>query len=278
MDKDCKGEDDKNEDDKNEDDKIIKQILSTCKKINKLDDNIYFHKLKKFELDENSKYRILNNEGFVRSQEGFISAIDNWSKLLAQLLIKVPGAKERLVIVENLYDEHGEGDINESHTSTFQRFMKSLGCTRSLIVNDNPLEYKSSSPIRKFNKKLEEVFKNNDWIYCSAVLGMIEYTYIIASKNIHQYTSNYLKSNDISHYSLHEIIDIKHSTDIFSILKQYYGISDKLYGPSDNKLINEEEKLLEKDNSIFNREKIDRGILKGYTLLNDLYSDLSKYM
>ena len=60
----------------------------------------------------------------------------------------------------------------------------------------------------------------NSWIYCTAMIGMIEYTYITASKNINMYVSKYKQVEN--HYSTHETLDDKHFNDLFSLIEPFY--------------------------------------------------------
>lgn len=160
----------------------MKKIIEFCKNINKIDKNSYMNKLKNNPPKSN----------FITSQKGFINAVDNWSKILALLTAKVPSCNERIIIIKNLFDEHGKGDINNSHVNTFRYFLKSLGNTKKLDITST---YKSSESISTFNNNLEEMIKNKNWLFCVASLGMIEFTYITVSNIIHNYASNYLNPN-----------------------------------------------------------------------------------
>ncbi len=67
-------------------------MYSYIKKTNKLDENKYFLNLDNTPL-----------ESFYNSQKDFIHAVDNWSKALCGLIMKLPSFKERALILENLY-------------------------------------------------------------------------------------------------------------------------------------------------------------------------------
>ena len=84
--------------------------MDNIDKINKLNDNGYFKKINKSSVEK-----------FVESQKGFLVAIDYWSKLLGLMVARSTTYIERLVFVNNLHDEHGKGDINNSHVRTFKR-------------------------------------------------------------------------------------------------------------------------------------------------------------
>lgn len=200
------------------------------KKINKLDGNKYFLNLNNISL-----------ESFYNSQKDFIHAVDNWSKVLCHLIMKLPSFKERALILENLYDEHGNGDLKKCHVNTFNDFLKE--------INPNHIAGNSSyagNYVGRFNKELMETLENESWVYCTAMIGMIEYTYITASSHITKYVSNYKRVEN--HYSEHETLDYKHYKDLFSLIEDLYDT---------------------------NKEEIEKGIYHGYKLLNHLYVKMS---
>jgi hypothetical protein len=210
-------------------------IIAFADKINKITECAYFVKLSTMPL-----------ESFIASQKGFITAVDHWSKLLAKLLIILPSDEHRIPIVENIHDEHGNGDSNKTHTKTFNRFLQSLGCGEALNPNNT---YPTTPVINAFISDLSTALSTQDWIFCTAMLAIIEYTYITVSSHIHKYASKYLKEEHIEHYSLHEIMDSKHATDMFQLLCSHYE-TDK--------------------------QKIEEGILYGYNSFYKCYTGMQK--
>jgi len=222
----------------------MEKILEYADKINQLKDNNYFKILK----TKPSK------ELFIQSQEAFIYAVDNWSKILGQMVIKVPSDSDRLVIIENLYDEHGNGDISKSHVNTFRKLLISLGYKNELPVPCTQQKYESmitSECVEKFNRKLWDAIYHEDWVFAVTVLGMIEYTYITASKYIHQYVGNFIDKEEIEHYSIHEVLDVKHATELFGLITKYVDVDFKY---------------------------IQDGLQYGYKIMDKLYHDMSEYL
>ncbi|ARF12365.1 heme oxygenase [Klosneuvirus KNV1] len=215
------------------------QILSLSNKINNITSNKYLLKL--------SQNPSLDN--FLTSQDSFIDAVDNWSKILALLLTKLPSDKERSIIVNNLYDEHGSGNPNKSHVGTFKEFMKSLNYKEEVSLNSTNTF--THTIIKQFNDRLTHYIGMNNWIQNVAMLGMIEYVYITISTYIHNYVEQYIPSDQITHYSLHEIMDVKHSTELFELLVPYIDS---------------------------NYNDIQNGLELGYFIFDDLYNSLSHYL
>jgi len=88
------------------------------------------------------------------------------------------------------------------------------------------------------------LFNSSNLNFIVSALGMIELTYIDVSKNIHNYVANFIDSNNIPHFLLHEILDISHAQDLFSLI---INIDDP---------------------------NVVNGIMKGYEILNEFFEIL----
>lgn len=219
----------------------LQVILDKAEEFNQIKHNQFFVKMNSGSLPINI---------FLDSIYNFGLAIDEWSKVLGILLSKLPSYKERRIVLNNLLDENGE----KSHVETFQEFIQLL---ESLIENIEILQefVKSLSDgneeqariktfqefiqiqenvrknsknlsqqintntqiVKEFIKDLRNIVENNNWIYSVSAYAMIEYTYVNVSKCIYDYVSTYTKEY-IPHYSVHEILDISHAKDLFSIV------------------------------------------------------------
>ncbi len=196
---------------------VMDKIIEFADGINRIDQSTYFVKL-------NKKPSLKN---FIESQKGFITAVDHWSKLLAQLIVILPTSKDRMAVVNNLYDEHGNGDETKTHVTTFSNFIESLQESNTKQAIYPTCTYTTTEFAQAFNQRLQDQFKTSDWIFCTSMLAMIEYTYIKVCKMIHTYASQFIKEDKIEHYSLHETIDQKHATDLFKIIEASYSNHNK---------------------------------------------------
>lgn len=215
------------------------QILSKANNISDVKSNPYLIKL-------------LSNpplENFLKSQDSFIDAVDHWSKILGLLLIQLPSDQERAVIINNLYDEHGSGNSSNSHVNTFRRFMESLGHHKELELYDETTH--TFEIIKYFNNQLMSYIGSAPWTASVAMIGMIELMYITISMSIHDYVKQYIPVDEISHYGLHEIMDVKHSNELFELLVPY-TLSDHAY--------------------------INSGLEEGSRIFNELYIELSHFL
>ncbi len=209
-------------------------ILNYAKKINNIEENEYFINLT----------QVANLDNFISSQVHFVNAIDNWSKILGIMISRVPSYNERNVLIQNLVDEHGNGEIEKNHVSTFDKFIDSL----LEITKKNKDTYLLKGNYNYTKEFIESLYSLTElnWIFAISAMGMIEFTYINVSNKIHNYVCNYIDKDKINHYSLHEILDVTHATELFKIIEPYY---------KENKMI------------------IEKGIEKGYNMMNKLYSN-----
>lgn len=222
----------------------MEKILTIAKETNKINENSYFKNLNSSTLKKNYDLKL-----FLDSQETFISAIDNWSKVLGLMLSKVPSDSQRSVIIENLNDEHGCGDLTKSHVNTFRMLLISLNYDKEIkLYNTTSPSYNS---VRNFNVNLTNKINDSNWIFSIAILGMIEYVYVDVSKFIHNYLCNFLQSDKINHYSTHKILDVHHYTTLFELLVPHIKT---------------------------NYDEIYFGMRYGYKLINELYLSLNYFV
>jgi hypothetical protein len=147
------------------------------KNINKIHQNLFIIKLK----------NLPDIDKFIDSYIYFGEAIDKWSIILSKLITRVPTYKERYPLINNLYDENGNGDINENHVLTFKKLMIKLININNKKTYDEYQISCSKNEVKHFNSILENIISEKHWLYCFAVLGIIEYIYITISKHIHLY-------------------------------------------------------------------------------------------
>lgn len=167
----------------------------------KIISNPYFTNLKNMSLEQ-----------FAFGQESFIHAVDNWSKMLGLMIFKVPTNKERWILIKNLNDEHGNGNLNESHVNTFILLLES--------INGN-INKPISKEVLIFNNTIQNYIETNIWIKAIAFLAIIEFVYVDICKQIHDYLCLFIPKENIKHYSLHEILDVEHYKELISLIEPY---------------------------------------------------------
>lgn len=181
-----------------------------------LDSHPYFAKLR-LDLDALSPFTV---EEFLNTQIQFYHAVKNWVCVLKKVsskLIHVGREDLSNVLCENIDDELGiDSKTGEKtgipHTETFKAFLKGLAdkAETTYQLLDEPSEC-----VERFNNQLDEIMATKSLAHVCAYLGAIEYQYISISKMI----KNYADYHQIiqPHYTMHEILDDKHSADLFDI-------------------------------------------------------------
>ena len=56
--------------------------------------------------------RTITHEGFVQTQMQFLHAVAYFPRPLMALAARIPNAAMRLPLIENAFEEHGEGDLS----------------------------------------------------------------------------------------------------------------------------------------------------------------------
>ncbi len=164
-------------------------------------------------VDEWKYFKNLQNQSlshFYDSQKKFVKAVQTWSDLLGEIIVKFRNNKIRYIISKNLVDE--TEDIG--HVGTFEKMLSQIENHKDYIKCDNISE---NDAITKFCFDLLEI-TNKQPEYIFSYMATTEYIYIQVSKNINKYLSQYFKQNEIYYYALHEVIDETHSRELYELL------------------------------------------------------------
>lgn len=151
--------------------------------------------------------KFASKDEFLKSQIPFYHAVSAFSLFLLKLASMIPSSQERLLIVENIWEEHGKGDANKFHTSTFKQHLKALGWDGQDIFK-NPFVtmwidgvQRTSCAGRLFNK-----------------LAAIEYMYALISQTISGALQGHEMVCEQSHYSKHSELDWEHGKELLEAM------------------------------------------------------------
>ena len=158
-------------------------------------------------------------EEFLKSQIPFYHAVENWVKVLAHLRDKIKMISESdsrtiesiKIIQENIDDESEVTDEKLSHANTFKMYLE--GWKEKTNVECVNIPDQPESHVAEFNDALHNMINNKPFDYVCGCLGEIEYMYISISKIIKEFSD--MHNVNQPHYTLHEIMDYKHSTELF---------------------------------------------------------------
>ena len=92
----------------------------------------------------------MEKEDFVETQIQFFGAVIFFSRPMAAVAAKIPGAQRRIEVIRNVWEEHGEGDSRLMHGTTFEVLLAKLG-----IADREEVLARSLWPeVRQFNTTL----------------------------------------------------------------------------------------------------------------------------
>jgi len=187
-------------------------------------------------------------ELFKYSQLKFYSAVCYFSRPMFLLCSKIDSYTDRLTLLENIMDEHGNGDISNTHGETFKKYLINLG------INNREIDEKVSHPaIAKFYSIIENTINNSSLETAIAMFGIIEdrYTEISSSIALSLVQNGWLKTSQLVHYENHQQLDIYHAELFYKLVR--------------NKWKKEKSRL-----------DIEKGLRKGNKVILDIYLDLVK--
>ena len=185
-------------------------------------------------------------EVFQQTQLNFFDAVLFFSKPMFIISSKLDSYQERIVLLENILDEHGNGDISKAHGKTFEHYLLSIGVSQ-VRINDHI----SSTASKYFNNYLLKAAEEETTHFSIAMMGIIEDRYVEITKIlIDAFSSNkWFKGKSFTHYNTHKKLDVNHSESFYNLIKHHWY--DKTH-----------------------KIEIKRGLDFGNKLILKLYSDL----
>ena len=189
-----------------------------------------------------------DRDDFVETQVQFYYAVVFFSRPMAALAAKIPSGRQRVEILRNVWEEHGEGDAAKMHGTTFLEFLRRVG---GLSIED--VETRGLWPeLRAFNTTLIGCCTLDDWEIGAGCLGAIERAFVGISARIGRavVARGWLTADELVHYDLHEALDVRHSADFFDVIRPTW---------SDSKV---------------GRYRIEQGLALGACVFDQLYRGL----
>jgi pyrroloquinoline-quinone synthase len=186
----------------------LKDYLETAAYTLKLDDHPYFSGLL------NGK---ISRKGFLDSQMQFAHLVQFFSRPMASMIANIPNAERRMVIVDNLWEEHGKGDKDKIHGRTILTLIDRLGGDSASVAKTA-----ISPSIEIFNTALKGIATFDDYRVSAAVFSGIERTFVDVSSLICQaiIARGWLPADQITHYALHKELDIQHAEDFLAVVEE----------------------------------------------------------
>jgi pyrroloquinoline quinone (PQQ) biosynthesis protein C len=197
-----------------------------------------------------------SQEEFLNSQEGFFYAVKAFPQMLAKLASLIEDSESRMLVIENLWEEHGQGNEKLFHTNSYYQYLQSLGLKKDIKeIQHNPW-------IEDWiNLSLS---KNYTATQYSAYLAGIEYIYARISKIISDRIQVFTLYYEQTHYAKHSVLDYAHAAELLEVaIKCQQEESDEeifnIFKESIDDFLNMFEKMViltEQDAQEFAKEKV----------------------
>lgn len=157
-------------------------------------------------------------ETFRSSQEQFFFAVNYFSRPMAALIARLPQHSDRIDILHNIVEEHGDFDLRKYHATTFKKFLSSIGVDQERQGRSLP-----GSAVNAFNLTLMGVSAEEDPIIAIACNGIIEYAFADISALIAKTVveKGWVTEKNLVHYDLHAEIDKRHAEEFFKIVEPF---------------------------------------------------------
>jgi pyrroloquinoline-quinone synthase len=190
----------------------MKDTIQKIKESSPIKDQLYFVSLAN---------GTLKKEDFILSQQHFYYAVLHFSRPMIALASRLQTYAQRWVLLENIIEEHGNGDPNKTHGDSFLHFLEGFGTA--------PL-FSPHFCIETFNLSLDEICGHRDWRLATACLGMIEDRFAEISAFTAQciVKQKWLNEKEIHHYSVHKDLDIQHAKDLYQLVEDEWPNNSEL--------------------------------------------------
>ncbi len=161
---------------------------------------------------------------FVETQIQFLFAVVHFPRPMMVLASRFPRPEQRMSLLHNIQDEHGDGNPALGHEQTFLDLLDSLGASSPQI------ERRALWPeVRAFNVALSGLCQNDDPFTAMAALGMIEDIFSSFSEEIGRgmIARGWLPPEQQNHYAANEELDVEHARSIYNLLEDPYLTSPR---------------------------------------------------
>jgi len=165
-------------------------------------------------------------ETFRRTQMQFSFAVTFFPRPMAALVGRIPDPRQRLDILHNLVEEHGEFHEESFHHTTFQRFLTTLG------VSAQELEAAEIGPaVRAFNSVLTASCLMDELEVGVSEMGLIEFAFSRLSSAISSTVveRGWIPKDKLIHSKLHAEIDERHAEEFFAVVEPVWSDEGRRY-------------------------------------------------
>lgn len=163
---------------------------------------------------------------FRATQQQFFFAVSFFPRPMAALVGRIPNPRQRLDILHNLVEEHGEFHEESFHHTTFQRFLGTLGVTQQQMDTET-----IGPAVRAFNSVLTTACLMDELEVGVGTMGLIEFAFAGLSAAIGKavVAHGWIPSEQLVHYKLHAEIDERHAEEFFAVIEPSWDKPERRY-------------------------------------------------
>jgi pyrroloquinoline-quinone synthase len=153
---------------------------------------------------------------FRTTQEQFFFAVTYFPRPMASLVSRIENPHDRLDILHNLVEEHGDFDASAFHHTTFQRFLATIGGD---VAGLRPWP-----EVHAFNSALGSACALEDVTIGVSCMGVIEHAFAGISAAIGRAVvdRDWVSPDELVHYKLHAEIDERHAEEFFALVEPHW--------------------------------------------------------
>ena len=144
--------------------------------------------------------------------------VDNFKRFVAQVYANAEPRDVRELMLENLWEEHGEGDDSRDHTALVAKFARALGATVEDIYDVEPIPES-----RDWIERILRVCRDEPFVVGLAAISFgIEFRTQTMAMLGQIYRDAYgLSENDLEFFFLHLEADEEHAGRAIELVKKY---------------------------------------------------------
>lgn len=168
----------------------------------------------------------MSRERFRRTQEQFFFAVTFFPRPMAALVGRIPDPHQRLDILHNVVEEHGEFQVTAFHHNTFRQFLRTIGSDLESVDGQT-----LTPALRAFNSVLTTACVLDELEVGVGCMGIIEYAFagICAVIGKAVVDRGWVPDAELVHYKLHAEIDERHAEEFFAVIEPGWGDERRRY-------------------------------------------------
>lgn len=169
----------------------------------------------------------LNKEQLIYFVEQYSVYCRYFPRFLAAAAANIPDDKTRMPIVENLWEEHGEGKIEQSHRILYNKFAASLGLTVEHLDQVEPL-----ATTRICCENLINLCHDGHFLESLGALGpgtefFTNEEYSIIEQGLKKY--DFLTDEDVNFWTVHISLDEDHYSEMIDAVRPWANNLENKY-------------------------------------------------